>query len=80
VRGRLVAPARVPAPSYRESIAPVALERMSYEAESEWVTYCSDKAAGPTADAERVDPLEFLARRVTPIPDPGQVMQRSYGW
>ena len=60
--------------------APVALERMSYEAESERVTYRSDKAAGPTAGTETVDPLEFLARLVTPIPDKGQVMQRYYGW
>jgi hypothetical protein len=60
--------------------APVALERMSYEAERERVTYRSDKAAGPTAGTETVDPLEFLARVVTHIPDPGQVMQRYYGW
>ena len=56
--------------------APVALERMSYEAESEQVTYRSDKAQGPTAGPETVAPLEFLARVVTHIPDPGQVMQR----
>lgn len=60
--------------------APVALERMSYEAESEQVTYRSDKAEGPTAGTTTVDPLEFLARLVTHIPDPGQVMQRYYGW
>ena len=27
-----------------------------------------------------MDPLEFLTRLITPIPDPGQVMQRYYGW
>ena len=27
-----------------------------------------------------MDPLEFLARLVTHIPEPGQVMQRYYGW
>jgi hypothetical protein len=27
-----------------------------------------------------VDPLEFLARLVSHIPEPGQVMQRYYGW
>jgi hypothetical protein len=44
------------------------------------VIYRSDKAEGPTAGTERVDPLEFLARLVTHIPEPGQVMQRYYGW
>jgi len=46
------------------------------EAESEQVTYRSDKVEGPTAGPETVEPLEFLARLVTHIPDPGQVMQR----
>lgn len=31
---------------------------------------------GPTVGTTTVDPLEFLARLVTHIPDPGQVMQR----
>ena len=55
---------------------PVALERMSYALASDQVTYRSDKAEGPTAGPETVEPLEFLARVVTHIPDPGQVMQR----
>jgi hypothetical protein len=59
---------------------PVALERMTYDAEVEQVTYRSDKAEGPTASTATVDPLEFLARLVTHIPEPGQVMQRYYGW
>jgi hypothetical protein len=59
---------------------PVALDRMSYDLAREEVTYCSDKADWPTAGPETVDPLEFLARVVTHIPDPGQVMQRYYGW
>ena len=59
---------------------PVALERMTYDAEVEQVTYRSDKAEGPTAGTATVDPLEFLARLVTHIPEPGQVMQRYYGW
>ena len=58
---------------------PVALERMTYDAEVEQVTYRSDKAEGPTAGTATVDPLEFLARLVTHIPEPGQVMQRYYG-
>jgi Putative transposase len=44
------------------------------------VTSRSDKADGPTAGTATVDPLEFLARLVTHIPEPGQVMQRYYGW
>ena len=44
------------------------------------MTYRSDKTAGPTAGTATVDPLEFLARVVTHTPNPGQVMQRSYGW
>ena len=58
---------------------PVALERMTYDLVSEEVIYRSDKAEGPTAGPETVEPLEFLARVVTHIPDPGQVMQRYYG-
>ena len=49
---------------------PVALERMAYEPAIEQVTYRSDKPDGPTAGPELVDPLEFLARLVTHIPDP----------
>ena len=59
---------------------PVALERLTDEAGADEVTYRSDKTEGPTAGTETVDPLEFLARIVTHIPNPGQVMQRYYGW
>jgi hypothetical protein len=52
---------------------PVALERMSYDADASQVSYRSDKAAGPTAGTASVDPLEFLARVVTHIPDPGLI-------
>jgi hypothetical protein len=44
------------------------------------VHYRSDKRAGPTAGTETVDPLEFLARLVTHIPNKHQVMTRYYGW
>ena len=37
-------------------------------------------ASGPTAGAETVDALEFLARVVSHIPNKGQVLQRYYGW
>ena len=30
--------------------------------------------------SDTVDPLEFLARVLSHIPDKGQVMQRYYGW
>ena len=42
--------------------------------------YRSDKAEGPTAGTERVDPLEFLARLTAHIPNKHQVMTRYYGY
>ena len=44
------------------------------------MSYRSDKTEGPTAGTEKLDPLEFLARLVTHIPDKRQVMTRYYGW
>ncbi len=38
------------------------------------------KRDGPTAGTQTVDPLEFLARLVTHIPNKHQVMTRYYGW
>jgi hypothetical protein len=58
----------------------VALGRLAYQADAGMVTYQSDKPSGPTAGAETVDPLEFLARVVSHIPNKGQVLHRSYGW
>jgi hypothetical protein len=60
--------------------APVALERLAYQAETGTVTYQSDKASGPTAGNETLDPLAFLARAASHIPNKGQVLQRYYGW
>jgi hypothetical protein len=60
--------------------APVALDRLTYEAETGTVRYQSDKAAGPTAGSETLDPLEFLARVTSHIPNTGQVLRRYYGW
>jgi len=57
---------------------PVALERMEYSGARGRVSYRSDKIEGPTAGTEKIDPLEFLARIVTHIPDKGQVMTRYY--
>ncbi len=59
---------------------PVALERLTYDRATKAVTYRSDKSEGPTAGAETVDPLEFLARVLVHIPDKGHVTTRYYGW
>jgi hypothetical protein len=59
---------------------PVALGRLAYQADSGTVTYQSDKASSPTAGADTVDALGFLARVVSHIPNKGQVLQRYYGW
>ena len=59
---------------------PVALSRLTYGADSGTVTYQSDKASGPTAGAESMEALEFLARVVSHIPAKGQVLQRYHGW
>jgi hypothetical protein len=59
---------------------PLALDRLTYEPATEQLTYRSDKADGPTAGTVALDPLEFLARLLTHIPDPGQVMTRYYSW
>ena len=56
---------------------PVALERLTYDRAAKAVTYRSDKADGPTAVTETVDPLEFLARVLVHIPDAGHVTTRS---
>jgi len=53
---------------------------LAYRADGGTITYQSDKASGPTAGAETVDALEFLARVVSHIPNKGQVLQRYYGW
>jgi hypothetical protein len=59
---------------------PVALERLEYDTAQGRVRYRSDKADGPTAGTETVDPLEFLARLTAHIPNKGQVMTRYYGY
>ena len=59
---------------------PVALERLQYDGPGASARYHSDKRAGRTAGTETVDPLEFLARLVTHIPNKHQVMTRYDGW
>ncbi len=58
----------------------MALERLAYDGPGAPVHYRSDKRDGPTAGTQTVDPLEFLARLVTHIPNKHQVMTRYYGW
>ena len=58
----------------------MARERLTYDRAARQVTYRSDKSEGPTAGTETADPLEFLARVLTHIPDKGQVTTRYYGW
>ena len=59
---------------------PLALDRLTYKPATEQLTYRSDKTDGPTAGTQALDPPPFLARLLTRIPDPGQVMTRYYGW
>jgi hypothetical protein len=59
---------------------PVALERLEYDASVRQVRHRSDKADGPTAGTETVDPLEFLARVTAHIPNKHQVMTRYHGY
>ena len=56
------------------------MDRLEYEPTANRVTYPSDKPDGPTAGAETLDPLEFLARLAAHIPNKRQVMTRYYGW
>lgn len=56
------------------------MERLTYDGAAQAVTYRSDKSLGPTTGTETADPLEFLARILTHIPDMGQVTTRYYGW
>ena len=56
------------------------MDRLTYDPATEQLTYRSDKTDGPTTGTQTLDPLEFLARLLTHIPDPGQVMTRYYGW
>jgi len=55
------------------AVAILALERLAYDGPGAPVHYRSDKRDGPTAGTETVDPLEFLARLVTHIPNKHQV-------
>ncbi len=53
---------------------------MTYDRAAKAVTYRSDKSEGPTSGTETAAPLEFLARVLGHIPDPGHVTTRYDGW
>ena len=59
--------------------APVALERMQYDARKQRVRIVSDKSEGPTAGTHEFDALEFLARLLTHVPDKSSIYVRYYG-
>ena len=44
---------------------PLALDCLTDDPATEQLTYRSDKADGPTAGTQALDPLEFLARLLT---------------
>ncbi len=59
--------------------APIAENRLRYDAERAQVELVSDAASGPYAGVHRMDALEFLARWVTHVPDPYETRVRYYG-
>ena len=48
--------------------APVALSRITYDADTDMVSLASDKEQGPTAGTHRLHALEFLARLLSHVP------------
>jgi hypothetical protein len=59
--------------------APVALCRMTYDAEEGIVRIVSDKSDGPTAGTHTFEPLEFLARLLAHVPRKSEIYVRYYG-
>ena len=59
--------------------APIALERLSYDASKQQVTTHSGKREGPTAGAHSFPALEFLAMLLTHVPDRHEILVRQYG-
>jgi len=59
--------------------APVALERLHYDAPKQLVTLVSDKRDGPTAGTHAFPALEFLARLLAHVPDRHEILVRQYG-
>ena len=69
-----------PVPGWRHPRRSSPPAARAYQSDTGAVTYQSDKASDPTAGAEMLEALEFLARVVSHIPNKGQVLQRYYGW
>lgn len=59
--------------------APVALTRITYDPQSDTVSFTSDKAQGPTAGTHRFHALEFLARLLAHVPRRNEIYVRYYG-
>jgi hypothetical protein len=59
--------------------APIALERLHYDAPKQQVTLRSDKHEGPTAGTHSFPALEFLARLLAHVPDRHEILVREYG-
>jgi hypothetical protein len=59
--------------------APVAQERLQYDARKLQVTLCSDKREGPTAGTHVFPALELLALLLAHVPDIHERLVREYG-
>jgi hypothetical protein len=59
--------------------APIALERLRYDAAKEQVTLLSDKREGPTAGSHTFPALEFLSMLLAHVPDRHEILVREYG-
>jgi hypothetical protein len=59
--------------------APIALERLQYDARKQQVTLASDKREGPTAGTHSFPALEFLAMLLAHVPDTHERLVREYG-
>ena len=60
--------------------SPLVLERLNWDAERAEVTYQArpKRSKGPSGGIERWDVLEFIARAIDRIPEPGQQLVRNY--
>jgi hypothetical protein len=60
--------------------SPVSLERMRWDGGAEEVAYTLKPKAGEPRGEEHLDPLDFLARVVTHVPEPKLHTLRYLGW
>jgi len=59
--------------------APIALDRIQYDAAKKRVQLVSDKRDGPTAGTHDFEPLEFLALLLAHVPDRHEILVRYSG-